>query len=232
MSPRRSVPITPAQAGVGVVLVIAAAAMVVGVSYLLLLPAEVEVVLPEAAPVVTLQNARELADPPCPSDSDLARRGDPLTVTSTELIDCSDAFDGHRVTYAGEAVGVVLQRSGRAWLHLNDDPYGLSLGPLPSHRVTVGGNAGMAVSVPVDAARSVVAGDFRHRGTGVRVVGTYMVTHPDDAGSPAIHAETVEIVRGPQPLSHRLSARRAVAAALAVLVSAGLGYVRWRQSRA
>jgi hypothetical protein len=151
-------------------------------------------------------------------------------VTSEDLIECPDLYDGLRVAYEGEVVGAVMRRGTGAWLHVNDDPYGLALGPLPTHRLAVGGNAGMAVFVPVASAEGLRTGSFNRRGTGLAITGTYFKNHPADAGSPAIDADGVDVVREAESVDHPVSLRRLVAAGLLILVTIGLA-VAWRVRR-
>jgi hypothetical protein len=120
----------------------------------------------------------------------------PIAVGAAELIECPDTFDGATVRYQGEAVRAVLPRGARAWLQLNDDHYALELGPLHEHRTAVGGNSGIAVSVPAAVADGVThVGDARHRGDVLAVVGVFRRADPDDGGGPTIQAGSARIVR-------------------------------------
>lgn len=140
---------------------------------------------------------------------------DPLVVTSSGLIECPRVFDGRRVVYTGEAVRAVLARGDRAWVHLNDDPYGLSIGPLPEHRTTVGGNSGLPVSIPRGIADQITyVGDHAHLGDLLEVSGVFRRADPADGGGPAIRAETVRIVRAGRVVDHAASGDRVVVASL------------------
>lgn len=120
----------------------------------------------------------------------------PITVTAGELIACPRSFDGAPVRFQGEAVRAILRRGARAWVHLNDDPYALDLGPLPEHRTTVGGNSGMPVSIPVAVADDIAhVGDGHHRGDIIAVTGTFHRADPADGGGPTIQAESAQITR-------------------------------------
>ena len=230
MSPRRFRVVTTVQAIMGTVVILAAVAAIVVASNALLLP---------RGPIASLDAASQEhparpnpGDVVCPTGQSLARRPTPMPVSSTELIECPSLFDGRVVRYEGEAVGEVLLRPGRAWVHINDDLYARQLGPVAEHRTVAGGNSGMAISMPRDDAVKVLPGSFRRVGTGVAVVGTFLRADPEDGGSPAIVATDVEIVREPRTIEQKVSVVRViVAAAMAAVVLALLLLRRARQQR-
>ena len=139
----------------------------------------------------------------------------PIAVTSGELIECPTRFDRQPVVFEGEVVRGVLRRRDRAWVQLNDDPYGVGPGPLPLHRTTLGANSGVAVSIPAaDADRISLVGDASARGDRLRVRGTFLRADPDDAGGPSIQASAVEIVAVGEPLRASVSPARIAVALL------------------
>lgn len=161
--------------------------------------------------------------PPCPTPSETLPRpppaaaaaAAPVPVTSAELMDCPAAFDGRAVTYESEVVRAVLRRGDRAWVQPNDDAYGLTIGPLPRHHSPRGGNSGMAVSIPaVDADRIGQVGGAHSAGDRILVEGRFLRAHPADAGGPAIHADTVEILAIGQPVIRRVTPVRIAVAPL------------------
>lgn len=98
----------------------------------------------------------------------------PVRVSSNELYDCPQSFDGRRVVYRGEVVGGLLERDRGVWTQLNDDVYAELLGPLPSHRDYRGGNGGVGVLLPYDAAELVTfVGGPQTRGDVLEVLGTF-----------------------------------------------------------
>lgn len=121
--------------------------------------------------------------------------GDPsVTITADALIECPRTYDQQIVRYRGEAVRAVLPRGERAWVHLNDDPYALDLGPLPAHRLAVGANSGIPVSIPLDVADDIThVGDAHHQGDILDIEGVFHRAHPADGGGPAIQARTATI---------------------------------------
>ena len=229
MSPRRDRRVSSLQAAAGLLAIGLVVAGIVGLSYLLLLPAEVEAELPAAEEPPSLgSGARGTAV--CPEAAPSAAAGEPLAVTSEDLVECPDLFDGREVIFEGEAVGAVMRRGRWTWLHVNDDEYGRNLGPLPSHRLAVGGNAGMAIVAPQSVVPQITTGSFNTRGTGLSITGTYYKNHPADPGAPAIEAETVEVARQPLDVDHPISRARLVAAAALALLTLVLAVV-WRRTR-
>ena len=160
------------------------------------------------------------------------RDSGPIEVRASALVECPDDYDARPVIYTGEAVRAVLQRSGRSWLHLNDDSYALDLGPLPEHRTAVGGNSGIPVSIPSSAVGLVdEVGDHEAHGTILRVTGDFRRADPDDGGGPSIHAETVEVVRPGRPLRHGMSGLRVAVAALLGTLALAVTTARRRSQR-
>lgn len=132
-------------------------------------------------------------------------------VTSSELYDCPQTFDGALVRYRGEVVGAVLRRNEGAWVHLNDDVYAGDIGPLPAHRDYRGGNGGIGVFISHELARQIArVGGPRDRGDVVEVLARF---HRVDAatGEVAILRATDGTVTAGEPLERpNLPERRTV----------------------
>lgn len=213
------------QAVLGGVTILMVAAAVVAGAEALVRPAERLPALEapaEVAPDTRCPPPRETRPLPAPPRP---RPAAPVAVTSDELIDCPVAYDGRAVVYEGEVVRAVLRRGERAWVQLNDDVYGLRIGPLPEHRATVGGNSGIAVSIPIgDAERIRYVGDARARGDRLLVEGVFHRADPADAGGPTIQAERVQVTAPGHRVRQRVSIARAAVALLlgtAALIMAG-----------
>jgi hypothetical protein len=150
-----------------------------------------------------------------------------LRVDSTSLIECPDTFDGQAVEYRGEAVSAVLRRGKRAWLQMNDDVYALSIGPLPEHRQSVGGNTGVAVNVPVAAADAIAAvGGAHHRGDVLTVRGIFRSAALDDGGAPSIMAGAVINTQPGAAVSSPRSTRPMIVALLLLAVTISVALYR------
>lgn len=177
-----------------------------------------------------------VADLPAPAADEAAKPGAIVcpaaptrTVQASTLIDCGELFDGQQVTYRGEAIRAVLQRDGHAIVQVNDDPYAQA-GPLPERRTHLGGNSGMTVVMPLDAAdRITFLGSYRAQGDLLAVTGTFQRASNVLGGEPAIHASSVEVVRAGHFISHVVSQRRvATAVALVIAVAVLFGLTRRR----
>lgn len=228
----------------GFAIALAAVALIAGMQALLRpvqrLPAA-ETPAP-TAPASPCPYAHETLPRPPPASPSIAERrsaggagslGDPVAVTSGELMECPAAFDGQEVVYQGEVVRAVLHRGERAWVQLNDDVYGLEIGPLPRHRSPQGVNSGIPVSIPAaDADRISFVGSGSARGDRLVVEGTFLRADPADAGGPAIQARTVQIVAVGEPVTQRMTPARLIAALLLAAAAVGMaGKARRSQRR-
>jgi hypothetical protein len=158
---------------------------------------------------------------------------EPLTVASSALFDCPRLYDGALIRYRGEAIAAVLPRGERAWVQLNDDVYALESGPIAEHRTALGGNAGIAVSLPSDVAASITfVGGAAARGDILDVVGRYRRADPADGGGPTIQAEQARIVEVGRRIDRPVAARRVVVAGVLTLAVCVLLLLVRRQRRA
>lgn len=155
--------------------------------------------------------AQDEQDDTCPQRP----MAEPVAVSADDLVECPAAFDGVTVRYTGEAVRAVLHRGPRAWVHLNDDRYALELGPLYDHRTAVGGNSGVAASIPADVADDIThVGNARNRGETLTVTGTFRRANPDDGGGPGIHATTARLTEPGRAVERPVDQIRIVTAAI------------------
>lgn len=155
-----------------------------------------------------------------------ARLPERVRVSSDAVHACPEAFDQHRVTYVGEAIGHLLPREGGAWVLVNDDGYALGPGPLPAHRDHAGTNTGMTVWLPDPLATQVSGlGGAGRRGDVIEVVGVVHRTDPANGGGLTLRAAELRVLAPSQPLRAPLHLPQAVAAAVAVLAAGAT--TRW-----
>lgn len=154
------------------------------------------------------------------------RGGEATQVTSGDLYDCPQVYDGQRVRFRGEVVGALLDRGDHTWVQLNDDAYAEDLGPLPTHRDYRGSNSGVGVVLPDTlATRIATVGGPDARGDVLVVEGTF---HRVDRTGEAtvIRADAGEIARPGEQARDPLRLDRVVAAggaatlAIAVVIAA------------
>jgi hypothetical protein len=116
----------------------------------------------------------------------------PNALSSGELVENPEAWDGKIITFTGEAITQAMVRGDHAWIHLNDDAYykrnveeGAALG---------GYNSGHAVWLRKELADKIsFFGDYRHQGDVVTVRGTFNAACAQHGGDMDIHADQLDI---------------------------------------
>jgi hypothetical protein len=132
---------------------------------------------------------------------------------STELVENAGTWDGRTVGFTGESIGEAMRRGTMAWIHLNDDAYGLA--DSGAVAALAGANSGIAVWVDADDAALVSTfGDFRHHGDLVEVTGTFNANCPVHGGDMDIHASSLSIVRSGYTTIHQVQPSRVIAAVI------------------
>ena len=144
-------------------------------------------------------------------------------VTSSELYDCPQSWDGRLIRYTGEAIGAKLDQREGVWIQLNDDAYGQQGAPLPTHRDFRGGNAGVGVLFPPALAQQVdVVGGPTAHGDVVQVVGRFVRIDGPTGEVAIIRAEEAVIVQEGRILDLPGSPARSTAAILAAVGALGV----------
>lgn len=172
--------------------------------------------VPLDCPEPTPGEARERAP------STIAPRGEPVEVTSTELLNCPEHYDRRIVRYQGEVIGGLLPRRDGTWVQVNDDVYAGPVGPLPGHRQYHGANSGVGVRLPHGLAEEITTVGGPHaRGDRIEVVGVFRRVDPGSREVTVVHADSLAVTqagrRHPDP---PLGDRRIAAGVLAVLAVA------------
>lgn len=172
--------------------------------------------VPLDCPEPTPDEARER--PP----ATLAPRGEPVDVTSTELLNCPEHYDRRTVRYRGEAIGGLLPRRDGTWVQVNDDVYAGPVGPLPAHRQYHGGNTGVGVRLPRGLAEQITTlGGPQTRGDLIEVVGVFRRVDPGSRVVTVVHADSLRVIRaGSRHPDPPMQNRQIAAGALAVLAVA------------
>jgi hypothetical protein len=151
-------------------------------------------------------------------------------VSSDELYNCPQAFNGESIRYRGEVVGDVLARDGGAWVQLNDGPYAAVGTQSPARPSLRGGNTGVGVFVPRELARAITAaGGPETRGDIVEVVGEFNRVDPATAETAVIRAESGRVVsRGRALGDPGLDGRALAVGVVAPLALATVALRGWR----
>ena len=153
-------------------------------------------------------------------------------VTSTELYNCPQTYDGTVVRFRGEAIGAVLWRGDHAWVHLNDDVYSEVLGPLPTHRGYRGGNAGVGALVPRELAAQIRhVGGPKHRGDVLEVIGVFQRVDPATREVAILRVQHGQVTTPGGVYSDPILVDRLVVAAIVGPLALGLVVVKRIQGR-
>jgi len=148
-----------------------------------------------------------------------------VEVNSASLVDNANAWNGHVITFTGEAIGEDMVRRKIAWIHLNDDAYMWK--NIEEGAKLDGYNSGHAVWISADLITKIrFFGDFKHEGDVVKIVGTFNAVCPQHGGDMDIHASTLEIVRVGHPVHHIINPSRAIFAGVLLAVAFALHRVR------
>ncbi len=137
---------------------------------------------------------------------------------SAALVEDANEWDRRVITFTGEAVGEAMRRGDMAWIHLNDDPYGLE------ETVGLSGfNSGVGVWAESRlVSRIAVFGGYGRHGDIVEVTGTFHAACPAHGGDLDIHADSLRIVRAGHDTANPISRPKMLAAAIMAASTAGL----------
>jgi len=160
--------------------------------------------------------------PKIPLNPDFAFPGKDVSqgveVNSASLVENANAWNGHVITFKGEAIGETMVRGKMAWIHLNDDAYMWK--NLEEGAKLDGYNSGHAVWISADLAMKIrFFGDFKHEGDVVKIVGTFNAACPQHGGDMDIHASTLQIVRVGHPVHHVINTPRAIIAGVLLVLA-------------
>jgi hypothetical protein len=141
---------------------------------------------------------------------------------SAALVEEAVEWDGRTVSFTGEAIGEAMRRGSMAWIHLNDDSYGLAgTGTLSGY------NSGIGVWIDARlASRISTFGDYRHHGDVVQITGTFHAACAEHGGDLDIHAFSLSLVSAGDETAHPVAPRRLRAAAVMAAVTAALFLAR------
>jgi hypothetical protein len=144
-----------------------------------------------------------------------------VEVNSASLVENASAWNGHVVTFKGEAIGEAMVRGKMAWIHLNDDAYMWK--NIEEGAKLEGYNSGHAGWISADLVMKIrYFGDFKHEGDVVKIIGTFNAACPQHGGDMDIHASTLEIVRVGHPVHDTFNTSRAIVALFLLAVASAL----------
>jgi membrane protein implicated in regulation of membrane protease activity len=149
------------------------------------------------------------------------------TVTTTQLIDNMQKYDGKVVTLQGEAIGDLLVRGDFAWITVNDDRY--SKKSIEEGGELVGmSNSGIGVWVPAAEGRRIgIYGGYKYKGSIVRITGVFHRACEQHGGDTDIHADRVEVMTRGYPFARSFP----WAELLTVIILSGVILILWKLRR-
>jgi len=123
-------------------------------------------------------------------------------VSSAELTQNAQKYDGKEVIYEGEAVGEIMKRKGGAWVNIND------------------GQNAVGVWMPAESADIIeYVGSYKARGDMLRVKGRFNRACPVHGGDLDIHAASVQKLKsGWQMQENIIPAKRNLLIILSVIL--------------
>ena len=143
---------------------------------------------------------------------------------STALVEDAKDWDGQTVGFTGEAIGEAMRRGTMAWIHLNDDAYGLAEG---AGADLSGFNGGIGVWVDAQlASRIAFFGDYKRHGDVVEVTGIFHAACPQHGGDMDVHADSLRIIRNGHEVARPIGRSRLLAAGMMVALTALLFLAR------
>jgi hypothetical protein len=143
---------------------------------------------------------------------------------SAALVEDAQHWDGQVVQFIGEAIGEAQRRGDMAWIHLNDDAYGLAIAGADTP--LAGSNSGIGVWVESAMASRITSfGTYRRHGDLVEVTGTFHAACPQHGGDTDIHATSLRIVRPGYTTVQLIRSSRMIAAAILAGLTLGLLFV-------
>ncbi|HAW60005.1 MAG TPA: hypothetical protein DCW86_00850 [Actinobacteria bacterium] len=149
-------------------------------------------------------------------------------VSSTELVEKCQFYDGKVVTFRGEVVGDVMIRGEFAWINTNDDAYS------GGSRKLAGYNSGQSIWCKASDAKIIkVTGGYNYVGDVVEVTGVFNRACPEHGGDMDIHANELRVVGRGRSIPHPIEGGKIRAASLLIVISFALfalgRILRWRR---
>lgn len=136
-------------------------------------------------------------------------------LSSSELIEKIDEYNGKTVVFQGEAIGEKMPRNNGVWINISDAP-----------------NSAIGVWFTFEDAEKIkILGDYNFKGDIVKVEGVFNRACKEHKGEIDIHAASAEIVEPGSPVTHPVSTKEIWAAAALSLIAVGLGIKTRKRSK-
>lgn len=136
-----------------------------------------------------------------------------VSYSINDLIENAISLDGEKVTITAEAIGERMERAEGTWVNVND-----------------GTNAIGVWMDKLTAAKIGFFGDYSHKGDTLSITGIFSRACLEHGGEPDIHAETLEITRSGEIITHRASPAKAIWASILSIAATPFAIYFIRQS--
>lgn len=118
-------------------------------------------------------------------------------ISSVDLVENSQQYDGKIIEYEGEAIGDLMFRGNHAWINVSD--------------------GGRAIGIFADkslADQIKTVGDYNHIGDTVKAIGTFNRACREHGGDLDIHARELYIVRPGHKIEHTVNQSKLIIAGI------------------
>jgi hypothetical protein len=120
--------------------------------------------------------------------SHLAVAAQPVSVSSTELINNARQYDANSVVYKGEVIGDIMVRGNFAWVNVND------------------GNNAIGIWLGKELAETIkFTGSYHSIGDRLEITGTFNRNCTQHGGDMDIHAQDMRIIQSGKVVSEELN---------------------------
>ncbi len=145
----------------------------------------------------------------------VASAAQPPVLSTSDLVENSYTWDGKVVSFRGEVLEDLMERSDGLWMNLSD-----------------GNNTAMGVFVPTGVAMPTIehTGDYRTVGDIVLITGVFHRTCVQHEGETDIHATSVTVVTPGYAKSNPLNSDRILLFAVLVMLLAVVLWLYYRKS--
>ena len=118
-------------------------------------------------------------------------------ISSTELIDQAEKYDGQIIEYQGEVIGDVMLRGENGWVNVSD------------------GKAALGIWAPKTMLKNIkITGGYRNIGDTVRIKGIFFRSSRDHGGDLMIEALDITIARPGHKIERRIQHNKLIVAGL------------------
>ena len=125
------------------------------------------------------------------------------TISSIELIEKCQFYDGKEVAYQGEVIGDIMIRGENAWINLNDDSYN-SKKTGETFKLK-GYNTGQSIWCKASQVKFIkYKGDYKNSGDIVQVKGIFHRACAEHGGDMDIHANELIVLKEGRIIEHSI----------------------------